>query len=863
VKDTELATQLLDGMRLLALLIGVLDDCEDMMPIDYLFACNVILEECGRFSRFLSDLLSRNSTRKVCMINWYRVAKSAELALPRAYLLLTVGQSYLQMSEEEFESCFTSCAGINSQADVINDIQAQCCAVSEPIKGLALRNAFISIIEPYLPRGNGGNWTLTLEQSIRLLLEEFSISNRLWVRLRFSAADKHDLERRQLEGIVARPILLLSTLSELNSDCYLQEVLPVLLSHVTGCRDDMAQEYLMECILEAFSIEFNWAAVEQLLDAVSKFNMTVDIRRLISAIINHILQCGGGEDSRNASRDISLDGSIIEKGLIVDAESAQALTTESLFDGLWIRIEGLLKDRVETSRAEEAILLCTPLLHRALSMAPFDADRVEKIVHFVYQSSLQSTAYTDIDKGSIIMGRIVDAVLEFVPRAKNLFEIPSIWLLLEAMKEETAASCGLALLGRMVKDQVRIKDGSEVERVKEVFSLVMKQHLHEVVDLQVIANDVIVREYAAECVFNTILIGEDGERMVDGGYLIAKAIIDSDNLLGSLVVVPKAINAWLSSQAKGSKDGNKIKTLLGDLRKATMGRQVQPIVSHSQFESSPQELQTNIGLYLHDSPSSVLVSTHGRCIEMWLTHNPDGDIIYESLVECLMVFEEEVTEHHAQCRILRSISNLFAIAKSTLAKADISVLIGTWVAHTRKLIKIDERRMLLFEMLQIMVTLAGQVESKVVLQLAKHLEPLIGPLGSEDSDSLLNTIQYNRHLIDYMLMSEPSSELGEIVYGQLCKIESTIAQKPIESPELRESIDTLLGDWQRLGAVLRPEYAQAAIIDDEPVLGMNNLVINDRPSGDDDDDEGGGGSGERGDASVFATFNPDLADFPN
>ena len=526
--------------------------------------------------------------------------------------------------------------------------------------------------------------------------------------------------------------MLLSTLADLSVDVYTQQILPVLLLHVTGCRDDMAQEYLTECILQAFPREFNLAAVEPLLDAVSRFNMTVDIRRLVTAIINHILHTSDGDDGDNV-----------------------------LFDGLWGRIEGLLRQRVEASKAEEVILLCSPLLHKALAMTPFSAERVEKILDFVHQSGLQASAYTDADKASMIAGKVVDAVLEFVPGAEALFEMPSLWSLLAAMQEKTAGSCGLALLGRMAKDQIRAHDTAEVEHIRDVFLMVLKGRGNEEEgdegkgewDLEGLANHVVVCDYAADCVFNSLLVDEDVERMVSSGAAVCEAILQSESTLGALIAVPKAVNAWLVSRA----EPDKIRSLLAALRKTLVGRQVQPIVSHSQHEAAPDGLKSRLDLFLHDSPSSVLVRAHSRCVEMWIGGGDDqengsatADLIYEAIVECLMIFEEEVTEHHAQCRVLRSILHLIAAARTVLAKADISTLISTCTAHARKLIKVDERRELLLVVLETVVSLAGKVEVKVVIQLAEHLGKVL-----PDEKNLADLVRYSRGLVDYMLMTEP------------------------------------------------------------------------------------------------------------
>ena len=181
VRDGELAVQLLDGTRLFAILASVLDDYDDMLPVDYLIVCGSVVEEGSRFSGFLSNFIQRHAEREaISRVSWYRIARSCELALPRAYLLSAVGQTFLAMTDGDFAMHFRACAGVREKADIIDDLQMQCCAVSESVKGMALRSAFLAAVERYLPTTDGDNHSvLTLEHSVKFLLEEFSIDT-IW-----------------------------------------------------------------------------------------------------------------------------------------------------------------------------------------------------------------------------------------------------------------------------------------------------------------------------------------------------------------------------------------------------------------------------------------------------------------------------------------------------------------------------------------------------------------------------------------------------------------------------------------------------------------------------------------------------------
>ena len=77
--------------------------------------------------------------------------------------------------------------------------------------------------------------------------------NRLWVRLQHLSTNK-DMEQRQLERnelrvTVGENIIRLSSLEGVTFDIYKQIVLPRILEIVVVCKDTLAQQYLMECII--------------------------------------------------------------------------------------------------------------------------------------------------------------------------------------------------------------------------------------------------------------------------------------------------------------------------------------------------------------------------------------------------------------------------------------------------------------------------------------------------------------------------------------------------------------------------------------------------------------------------------------
>lgn len=667
-----------------------------------------MLEEGDRFASLFVEFLETDRS-KAC---WYKIIKSAELAFPRAYLLLTLGAVYLRMDEATFQRHFHCCERIKTREALIEDMRVSCLSVGEPVKGLALHASLLRQLEGFLYREEEEGWCLGQQATKDLLLNEFIATNRLWVRMRFVYGDGYEMLRHQVGDIVAYPVKLMSQIPGLQLESYKEDLLPVLLQHLIGCRDSMVQEALTEVILSSFSVQFHLETAVLLLDAVSQYNMTIDIRRIIGAIISKILY--------TREEDECMD----------------------VYDVLWEKIEGLLLQRIETSRTDEAVLLCTPLLNHALGMRPFASDRVEKILQFICLCARQASAYPDQSTNvPLLIGKAIDIVLEFAPNARSLFEFPS---LIDLLNESKSSSCALSFLGRLTKDNLRIEGEYEIKVLSEVLLQITTMDTPD--DL---VNNVNVLEYAADSVYNGILIIDDTNKLVANGKVILSQAYDTERVLAMLIFTLKAINSWLVSGC----NMDVIRSTLKDFRKLTSGKQVIPAISRPQFDKSPIECQRQLSFYTYDSVPLHLVQLWGRCLEMWRVKDvASDDLVYDVLVEMLVIFEEDVTDHHPQCQVLTIIATQLEASASKLKKNDVSVLVSKLHSYGRRLIKLEERRRMLLQILQLCSKLGGQVDVDVVISIAETMKGLLPTLNVETIDDL---VEFCKHLIAFLTVTEP------------------------------------------------------------------------------------------------------------
>lgn len=110
--------------------------------------------------------------------------------------------------------------------------------------------------------------------------------NKLWVRMQHQGhtkeKDRREKERLELRILVGTNLVRLSQLEAIDKSLYIKSVLPNILEQVVKCRDAIAQEYLMECIIQVFPDEFHLESLNPYL----KVYILIEI-----SIINYMYTC--------------------------------------------------------------------------------------------------------------------------------------------------------------------------------------------------------------------------------------------------------------------------------------------------------------------------------------------------------------------------------------------------------------------------------------------------------------------------------------------------------------------------------------------------------------------------------------------
>merc|ERR1719225_1880846 len=262
-----------------------------------------ICDELRHLEQFLLDEFRKG--RKVSDL--YELVQYAGNIVPRMYLLITVGMVYIQTNEF-------------SRRDILRDLVEMCRGVQHPLRGLFLRNYLLQCTRNILPdaveeviQSDPSQLILdgTIEDSIDFILLNFSEMNKLWVRMQHQGhsreREKRERERLELRILVGTNLVRLSQLDNVDLEIYKTTVLPGVLEQVVSCRDAIAQEYLMECVIQVFPDDMHLVTLNNFLAACGQLHPLVNVKNIIISLIDRLALFAQREDgSGGIPRDIQL-----------------------------------------------------------------------------------------------------------------------------------------------------------------------------------------------------------------------------------------------------------------------------------------------------------------------------------------------------------------------------------------------------------------------------------------------------------------------------------------------------------------------------------------------------------------------------
>ena len=267
-----------------------------LTPKNYYHLFTTIFDEMQIVENFFSEEIKRG--RKVRDV--YDSVQQAVYLIPRLYLMITAGS--LVMENEP-----------KSSSEIIFDLLGMIKGVQNPIRGLFVRYYLLKRIKDKLPDKDnvylkeGGNF----DDTLRFIIQNMDEMNRLWIRLGSDVMGNEkilrDKERVELKILVGESINRLSSLDGLSIDLYEKEVLPKLIQIIIESNDILSQQYLMECIIHAFSDSYNIKCIELILNTLSRLAPGVDIKGLFISLMEKLAKFitdNSGEDATEEDKKL-------------------------------------------------------------------------------------------------------------------------------------------------------------------------------------------------------------------------------------------------------------------------------------------------------------------------------------------------------------------------------------------------------------------------------------------------------------------------------------------------------------------------------------------------------------------------------
>ncbi|KAI0075926.1 vacuolar protein sorting-associated protein 35 [Panus rudis PR-1116 ss-1] len=267
--------QLMDALKSASLMLAELRT-SSLSPKQYYELYMAVFDALRHLSNYLYDAHTQGRHH---LADLYELVQYAGNIVPRLYLMITVGSVYMSIPDAPVK-------------EIMKDMMEMSRGVLHPIRGLFLRHYLSGQTRDHLPVGNddgpGGN----LHDSISFVLTNFIEMNKLWVRLQHQGhsrdREKREMERRDLRILVGTNLVRLSQLDGVDLEIYQTTILPSILQQIVVCKDVIAQEYLMEVVIQVFTDEFHLHTLGPFLSATAQLHPKVNIKQIVIALIDRL-----------------------------------------------------------------------------------------------------------------------------------------------------------------------------------------------------------------------------------------------------------------------------------------------------------------------------------------------------------------------------------------------------------------------------------------------------------------------------------------------------------------------------------------------------------------------------------------------
>lgn len=343
-------SKLMDGLKHASDMIKELRT-STLTPRNYYELYMAIGDELRHLQNYLTDELKKDQFKT----DLYELVQYAGNIIPRLYLLVTMGVVYIHVKSKSYKV-------------ILKDLVEMCRGVQHPLRGLFLRNYLLQCTKNVLPdidadvedEAEREANRLDVQDSIDFILQNFAEMNKLWVRMQHLGhsrnKERRETERQELRILVGTNLVRLSQLEGVDVASYKATVLPRILEQVVNCNDAIAQEYLMECIIQVFPDEFHLQTLGCFLKACADLHPNVNVKNTIVALVERL-------------------------ALFVSRDNSSGIPTDiKLFDVFSEEVSAIIAAR-PSMKLEDIVSMQSAVVNLAFKCYPERIDYVDKVLH--------------------------------------------------------------------------------------------------------------------------------------------------------------------------------------------------------------------------------------------------------------------------------------------------------------------------------------------------------------------------------------------------------------------------------------------------------------------------------------------------
>ncbi|RKP23012.1 vacuolar protein sorting-associated protein 35, partial [Syncephalis pseudoplumigaleata] len=468
-------SKLMEGLKYCSVMLAELRTSA-LTPKNYYELYMAIFDALRHLTTFLVE--SHEAGRHK-LSELYELVQYAGNIVPRLYLMITVGAVFMGVPEAPVK-------------ELMRDMIEMSRGVQHPTRGLFLRHYLSGMTRDKMPEGSGQGPEGNLRDSINFILINFTEMNKLWVRLQFQGhsrdRERREMERKELRILVGTNLVRLSQLDGVDLPIYQQTILPAILEQIIKCRDVIAQEYLMEVIVQVFQDDFHLWTLRPFLDTCKKLNPRVSVKNIIIGLIDRLTAYATREAEENpVDSDDSDEEGEGEEAEEEEEEAGEDHRTKSkkdtrrgipkdvpLFDIFWEEITSVIKRPDIT--IPDVIAMLVSLINLTLSCYPEKLENVDRVLAYARSKLDELRESPDLMHQDTIrnMLALLRAPIQSYPTVMTLMLLPNYEPLLTQQHYSSRRTIAHDIVNSILKHQTLIETTDDVNGILNLCSVLVR-----------------------------------------------------------------------------------------------------------------------------------------------------------------------------------------------------------------------------------------------------------------------------------------------------------------------------------------------------------------------------------------------------